>query len=89
MDAGVRLEEETCMKDVQSLQAEHRQLKQVFRSFCKDYAHAVVYALPTAPDLMETLIARHEELAALELMIASFDPQAGLFADYVEEGPPA
>ena len=75
------------VKNLHDLRVEHRKLQQAHRTLCEAYAHAAVYALPTAQDLRETLMAHYDKLTALELVIASFDPQEGLFSDYSEEGP--
>ena len=49
-------------------------------------ANALAYALPTAAALERTYRARLDQLAALELAIASHDPQQGLFSDWHETG---
>jgi hypothetical protein len=47
-----------------------------------DLAAAIVHARPSEADLRETLQARYDELAALDLRIASYNPQPSLFPDW-------
>lgn len=47
---------------------------------CLDYAQAVVWGLPRRAR-REALDAAYDTLAALDLAIASYDPQQGLFLD--------
>ena len=50
-------------------------------ALCRACAEAHVHAPGALPDLLASLHARYDEGAALDLLIASYDPQASLFAD--------
>jgi hypothetical protein len=52
-----------------------------FLILCEALAHAAVYEPGAVPDLMESWQARYTERAALDLAIASYDPQGSLFDD--------
>ena len=69
------------------LQCERRALKRECWALCNAFAYAHVHSLPTAEDLQETWLARSDQLAALEMIIASYDPQGALFLDNQEMQP--
>jgi len=61
---------------------ERRCVRRAILRMLPDLAAAMLHARPSEADLRETLQARHDQLAALDLRIASYSPQAGLFADW-------
>lgn len=66
------------------LQHERRALHHRCLVLCEAFAYAHVAQSPAAADLKETLHARYVELAALDMLMASYDPQMALFDDYYE-----
>lgn len=60
---------------------DRRALHALCLDLCKAFAYAHVHHLPTAAALRATMDARYDELAALDLALASYDPQQGLFPD--------
>jgi hypothetical protein len=53
-----------------------------FLTLCQAVAHAAVSEPGAVPDLLESWQARYTERAALDLVIASYDPQGRLFDDF-------
>jgi len=66
---------------VAGIARERRALARICRQLCAECTHANIYGLPTAADLRETMDARYDELAALDMIIASYDQQGSLFLD--------
>lgn len=68
--------------EVCTLQREYRQIRQYLdMTLLPRWANAVAHQLPTADVLQCIVLARYDQLAALTLAIASYDPQQRLFAD--------
>ena len=61
--------------------AERQKLKRRCLALCIEFAHAEVCGLTTAQDLRQGMMAYYDRLGALDLVIASYDPQGVLFLD--------
>ena len=70
---------------LETLKRERHALHRVCLFLCREFATAHVKEMPSAVDLEETLLKRYDELAALDLVLASYDPQEALFLDYQEK----
>lgn len=67
--------------DVAQWKRERKALRKECTSIYKALATAVAHTLPSEPDLLETTHILHARRTALDLLIASADPQQGLFPD--------
>ena len=65
-----------------ALQSQRWGVRRDCLALCEALARAYAWSLASTDDLRETLLARYDELAALDLLIASYDPQGALFLDY-------
>jgi len=64
-----------------ALRRERRALHRECLVLCAEFASAHVAGSPRASDLRETMDRLYDQLAALDMAIASYDPQIGLFPD--------
>jgi hypothetical protein len=70
-----------------ALQRERDLLHAYCQRLCNQFAYAHVAGLPVAAALRRVMDSRYDQLAALDIMIASTDQQQGLFPDDHEAGP--
>lgn len=63
------------------LRRERAAVHQAFLAVCCALGQAAVHAPGTLPDLLASYKARYDERAGLDLLLATYDPQVGLFDD--------
>ena len=66
---------------VETLSRERASVYRQYQHFLPELAIAIVHGLSSKADLAETVDALYLRLAALDIAIASADPQAALFLD--------
>jgi hypothetical protein len=64
------------------LRADRAAVQAQYRALCADIGHAAVHDPGALPDLLAMLKARFDARTALDFVIASYDPQQGLFDAY-------
>jgi len=66
-----------------SLRRERAAKHRACLAVCRELAHAFVHERARLPDLEETMHRLYDQRAALDMAIASYDPQQGLFPDTI------
>ena len=69
------------MAELAALHRERKIVHRKCRDACRDDAQSAAWQLPHQGTLRDVLLTRYDQLAALDLAIASYDPQQALFLD--------